>query len=147
MPITTEDIALPHETMAQAIGRIKGGHRGNTYQNGVRPGPAKLAQFREALAIRGTPSLYEQEDAEDATVFLKFFDPSGSWTWFVTEFSLEAPDGTPDLAFGLVQGHEIELGYINIAELAAVRGNMGIGIEIDMHWLPRPLSEVRKEIE
>ncbi len=34
---------------------------GATYQNGVRPGRRKLAQFQEALRIRQTPALYSQD--------------------------------------------------------------------------------------
>jgi hypothetical protein len=74
---------------------------------------------------------------------VKLFDPCGSWTWYLTEFSPVAPDGTPNVGFGLVDGHEPELCYINVAELAEVKGLMGIGIEIDMHFQPCPLREVR----
>ena len=127
----------------------KYGHgRGDTYQNGVRPGPRKLEQFREVLELAGTPALYAQEaKGDDAIVHVKLFDPCGSWTWYLTEFSPVAPDGVPNLGFGLVDGHEAELGYINLAELAEVRGRMGIGLEIDMHFQPCPLREVRAELD
>ena len=127
----------------------KYGHgRGDTYQNGVRPGPRKLEQFREVLELAGTPALYAQEaKGDDAIVHVKLFDPCGSWTWYLTEFSPVAPDGVPNLGFGLVDGHEAELGYINVAELAEVRGRMGIGLEIDMHFQPCPLREVRAALD
>ena len=34
---------------------------GHINQNGIRPGPQKLAQFKRALTLRGTPALYAQE--------------------------------------------------------------------------------------
>jgi hypothetical protein len=103
---------------------------GDTYQNGVEPGPKKLAQFREIMELTGTPRLYAQEaKGDEALVHVKLFDPTGSWTWFITEF-----DPTNNTAFGLVNGHEAEIGYIDLNELSTIRGRMGIGIESDMHF-------------
>jgi len=116
---------------------------GDTYQVGVRPGPKKLAQFIEVLKLAGTPALYAQEDKGGAAmVHVKLFSTSGSWTWYITEFSAVAPDGVKNLAFGLVDGHEAELGYIDLEELANVRA--GAGIEIDMHFKPQTLKAVRE---
>lgn len=115
-------------------------------QNGVRPGPRKLAQFIQAMKLRKTPKLYSQDGkGDEAKVFIKLFDPTGPMTWFITEFSEVAPDGTPNLAFGYVTGgFEPELGYISINELANVQGRLGIGIEIDTHgFLPKTLAEVK----
>jgi hypothetical protein len=126
---------------------------GDTYQNNVRPGAAKLAQFVEVLRLSGIPALYGQEEGGENTrlndrspiAYVKLFDPSGSWTWYLTEFSERAPDGTLNLAFGLVNGHEAELGYIDLAELANAQGRLGIGIEIDMHFRPTSLGDIRAE--
>jgi len=116
---------------------------GDTYQVGVRPGPKKLAQFIEVLKLAGTPALYAQEDKGGAAmVHVKLFSTAGSWTWYITEFSAVAPDGVKNLAFGLVDGHEAELGYIDLEELANVRA--GAGIEIDMHFQPQTLQAVRE---
>ena len=121
---------------------------GDTYQVGVEPGSKKLAQFQEIFELTGTPALYSQEDkGRDAMVYVKLFDPCGSWTWYLTEFSKTAPDGTQNLAFGLVCGLENEIGYIDIAELSAVQGGHGIGIEIDMHFTPQSLKEVRAALQ
>jgi len=115
---------------------------GDTYQNGVQPGPKKLAQFREIMELTGTPRLYAQEaKGDEALVHVKLFDPTGSWTWFITEF-----DPTNNTAFGLVNGHEVEAGYIDLNELANIRGRMGIGIEIDMHFKPQTLAACREAI-
>ena len=109
---------------------------GDTYQNGIRPGPVKLAQFQEALKMRETPALYSQDGkGMEAMATVKLFDPSGRWTWFITEWDHDQS------AFGLVNGHEAELGYIDLESLANTKGRLGIGIEIDMYWTPRPLRE------
>jgi len=86
------------------------------------------------------PKLYSQEKkGEDATVYVKFFCPWNSWTWFATEFDGE------DRFFGLVYGHETELGYFSLSELETVRGFGGLGIERDLHFEPKTLREVRQE--
>ena len=119
---------LPTETLERHIN-----------QNGVLPGPEKLAQFKQALALRGTPGLYSQEDKGDnAIAYVKLFDPSGSWTWFISEW-----DGGEE-AFGLVFGDCCELGYIPLSELAFVPGALGIGMEIDVWFRPTTLREIRK---
>lgn len=46
--------------------------------------------------------------------------------------------------FGLVDGDCAELGYFSLSELQSIRGPAGLGIEWDMYWDPRPLSEVQK---
>ena len=107
-------------------------------QNGVRPGARKLQQFKQALTLRGTPKLYVQDGkGNEATVFVKIFDPCGSWTWFITEWDGE------DTAFGLVKGFELEWGYISLNELANVAGARGIGLEIDVWFLPKTMREAR----
>ena len=87
------------------------------------------------------PPLYATDGvAFDAkTIVAKFFDPCGSWTWYVAEG--ERQDDGSFLCFGLVHGHEREWGYFSLAELEAVRGPLGIGIERDLHWEPRKLTK------
>ena len=56
-------------------------------QQGVGPGPVKLAQFRAAMVLRGTPALYSQDGrGDDALVSVKLFDPCGSASWYVVEW-------------------------------------------------------------
>jgi len=87
------------------------------------------------------PKLYEQDNkGDDAVVYLKFFDPCSYWTWFVLEF-----DGV-DTLFGLVRGHEIEIGYFSLKELQDCRGPLGIGIERDLYFKPTPLRKIQAEL-
>ena len=84
------------------------------------------------------PKLYATEQEADPLAVLKFFTPDGSWTWFLTEY-----DPEQRLAFGLVIGHERELGYFSLNELEELRGPMGLPVERDLHFQPKRLSLCR----
>ena len=73
----------------------------------------------------------------DAIVQVKYFTPASNWTWWATEY-----DPVEKLFFGLVEGFERELGYFSLAELESGRGALGLPIERDLHWTPKPLKEV-----
>lgn len=81
--------------------------------------------------------LYATDNEEDPMVWVKFFTPDSSWTWYVTEF-----DGD-DTFFGLVDGQAKELGYFLFSELKAARGPRGLPIEIDLYFKPCPLSKAQ----
>jgi Protein of unknown function (DUF2958) len=85
------------------------------------------------------PKLYSQEKEKDPTVWMKFFTPWTSWTWFITEG--EEQDGD-FLMFGYVVGHAREWGYVSMNELKSVNGPMGLKIERDIHFSPKKASEV-----
>ncbi len=82
------------------------------------------------------PKLYSQENVKDPMVYAKFFDPTSNWTWYVTEFDGE------DMFFGLVDGHEKEMGYFSLSELENVRGRFGLPIERDMCFKATTLSSI-----
>lgn len=88
------------------------------------------------------PHLYATEKQADPMVVVKFFTPDSNWTWYITEGQ---PEGYNDWRFfGLVAGHEVEMGYVLLSELESARGPLGLKIERDLHWTPTPLSEVKK---
>ncbi len=72
----------------------------------------------------------------EAIAYARLFIPDSDWVWYITEF-----DGQ-DTLFGLVIGHERELGYFSLSELEAVRGPLGLPIERDLHFTPTPLREL-----
>lgn len=89
------------------------------------------------------PALYAQDGkGYEAIAYAKFFCTWNSWTWYATEYDPE--DGT---FFGLVQGHEQELGYFNLAELEDVTGPLGLKIERDLYFKPCKLSEIRTVVK
>src|SRR5258706_3926164 len=88
------------------------------------------------------PALYSQEQQGfDAIAQVKFFAPDSSWVWYASEGSDVDEDGYYDtdkekldfVFFGLVAGHEIELGNFSLAELEQVHGPLGLPIERDLY--------------
>jgi len=75
---------------------------------------------------------------EEAICVVKFFDPTGSWTWYATEF-----DGK-DTFFGLVDGFELEWGSFSLSELKSVKGPLGLGIERDRYLGMPKLKDVSR---
>jgi hypothetical protein len=85
--------------------------------------------------------LYSQEEADDPLVICKLFDPCGSASWHLTEY-----DPVKRIAFGFVKGlAENELGYISLTELESIKGPMGIGIEQDIYFMQKRLSQAKEK--
>jgi hypothetical protein len=82
------------------------------------------------------PQLYATEHVTDPIAWIKLFTPDSSWTWYITEY-----DPEERLCFGLVIGHEQELGYFSLKEIESARGPLGLPIERDLYWQPTPLSQ------
>ena len=81
-----------------------------------------------------------QIPADEVKVTAKFFDPTGSFTWFLTEL-----DEDLDYAFGFVVSEfcpDGELGPFSINELQSIKGHLGLGIERDKFWTVATLKEV-----
>ncbi len=83
---------------------------------------------------RQLPALYATEKEADPKAIVKLFTPWTNWTWYITEFDGE------DMCFGLVCGHENELGYFSLSELEEIRGPAGLKIERDRHFKPAVVS-------
>ncbi|ART47590.1 DUF2958 domain-containing protein [Acidovorax sp. JG5] len=80
-----------------------------------------LANDRQSLADEGF----------DPPPVVKLFTPDAGATWLLTEI-----DPDDDHAFGLCDlglGFP-ELGYVSLAELATLRGRLGLPVERDMHF-------------
>jgi hypothetical protein len=87
------------------------------------------------------PPLYSQDGkGYDAVAVVKYFTPWTNWTWYATEGTRQE-DGDM-LFFGLVDGHERELGYFSLRELESVTGPFGLRIERDYHFKPTKLSDL-----
>jgi len=88
--------------------------------------------------IRRLPKLGSQSEkkAEDVKIVVKFFDPTGSWTWYASEAG-QREDGDWEF-FGLVRGFEVEYGSFLLSELEHAKDGMtglrGLPIERDMHF-------------
>lgn len=85
------------------------------------------------------PPLHSTDGDEDPLVQAKYFTPDSSWRWYAIEYDDE------DILFGYVVGHYEEYGYFSLKELKAVRGPLGLPIERDITFKPRPLSAVKQQ--
>lgn len=94
-----------------------------------------------AQDIKRLPKLYSTQNTRDPKVYVKLFHPYGAGTFLITEF-----DGN-DTMFGATKiFDDWELGYISLSELMALRGPMGVqGIERDISFVPKPLSQAKRE--
>ena len=92
------------------------------------------AELRQQL-----PPPYAQEHASDPIVHAKFFTPSSSWTWYVTEGSAHYDPEDPErgeedfIFFGFVIGFAKEWGYFSLNEMESARGPFGLSIEQDLY--------------
>ena len=90
------------------------------------------------------PLRYYENSGEDALAILKYFDPSGSWTWYAAE-GQKQQDGDW-LFWGAVDG--FEYGYFTLRELehakGRCRGLRSLPIERDLYFTAVPLSELRR---
>ncbi len=78
----------------------------------------------------------ENKKPEDVICVVKYFDPTGNWTWYIPEMLDE------DTLYGRVDGFELEWGNVSLSELKASRGRFGLGIERDLHiGTPKKMSE------
>ena len=98
------------------------------------------ALVRDLIAhLETMPATYAQDGmGEDAVVHLHYFTSGADW--YITE-----KDSEPEQhqAFGLADlfGDGGELGYISVIELLAH------GAELDLHFAPRTLGELRRQRE
>jgi hypothetical protein len=87
-----------------------------------------------AKDLKKLPPLYSQEKEKDPMVWVKFFNPYGSGTWFATEF-----DPKEELFFGYVMGlGGDELGYFSLRDLKSIRA------EREQYWKPMKLSAAKQ---
>lgn len=70
---------------------------------------------------------------------VKFFTPDSNWIWYASEFDGE------NIFFGLVSGHEVELGCFSLSEIQEVRGPRGLPIERDLHFKATTLQELQEQ--
>ena len=76
-------------------------------------------------------------------VVAKFFDPCGSWSWYL----MNQDPADPDYLWGIVKGSEIEVGSFSLSELSNHKGRLGIGIERDRWFTPKPASEILARLD
>ena len=92
------------------------------------------------------PVIGSQDEVFDPMVICKYFDPTGSWSWYVMEGE-ESEDNTFEF-YGYVVGIVAEFGYFTLRDLETakenIRGLRSLPIERDLYFTPCKLSEITK---
>ncbi len=78
----------------------------------------------------------------DQLIVAKFFDPQGSWSWYLMNQDPE----DPDYLWGIVDGFEVEMGSFSLGELQHFRGRFGLGIECDLNFKPLSAKELWEKL-
>ena len=81
-----------------------------------------------------------QEDSSDPLVIAKFFNPCGAGTLYATEY-----DPNDKIFFGFVSifgDWNDEWGSFSLEELESYHGKFGLGIERDLYFGEKRISEV-----
>lgn len=81
---------------------------------------------------------FSQGSDMNQMVVAKFFWPCGSWTWYL----MNQDPNDHDYLWGIVKGHEVEMGSFSLSELSNYRGSFGLGIERDLYFTPKPAKEI-----
>ena len=84
--------------------------------------------------------LGRQEGSSDPVVVAKFFNPMGAGTWYATEYDPESKE-----FFGYVSifgDWNDEWGSFSLTELENYHGKFGLGIERDLYFDEKPISQV-----
>ena len=94
------------------------------------------------------PPLYHFETSgKEPVATVKFFDPTGSWTWYVTEGQKQ--DDGDWLFWGAVDGFEFEYGYFTLNELKHAKDNCkgiyALPIERDLYFHATPLHQLKTQ--
>ena len=94
-----------------------------------------------------TPTINRGDEMkmEEQTVTAKFFDPTGSFTWYLLEL-----DNDGDYAYGFVTSEYEpfgEFGPFSIKELKEVELPAGLYIERDKYFEPMNLKELYDKIQ
>jgi hypothetical protein len=94
----------------------------------------------EEIAKSLPPLGSTSDQGREALARVKFFTPDSGWTWYATEYDPETR-----IFFGLVKGLETEFGTFSLDELEGVRGKLGLPVERDFWFRPRPVGALHDE--
>lgn len=126
-------------------------------------GIASAFDYMPLLLRPSVPALYYHDEHEvEMVAQIKLFATWSYWTWYICEAVYHPGSGQPPVpvhetpwsqgglrmgspdveCFGYVVGTHPEYGYFSLAELAEIRGPMGLRIERDLFFTPTPMSKL-----
>lgn len=99
---------------------------------------------KEIISVLEKYPIRSQDNFKDPKVLVKFFNPYGRGTWYVTEAE-QLENGDWEF-FGLCHIFEAEFGYFMLSDLTSVNVRGIPIIERDTHFSGN-ISDARKELE
>lgn len=81
-------------------------------------------------------------DMECQMIVAKFFNPTGSGTWYL--MNMDPEDN--DYCWGIVDLFEIEMGSFSKSELENLKGPLSLGIERDLYFEPVNAKELWEKL-
>ena len=85
---------------------------------------------------------YHKADNMEQNVVAKFFNPVGSWTWYLMN-----KDPESSYCWGIVKGHALEMGSFDIDELQDITLQFGLGIERDTSFKPEEAYKIFEKLK
>jgi hypothetical protein len=93
--------------------------------------------------LKKANSQYKLGSDMNQNIVAKFFDPYGSWTWYL----MNTDPKNNDYCWGIVDGVEVEVGSFSISELQSIESPFGGSrIERDKFWKPRKANDVFNDL-
>ena len=94
-----------------------------------------------AIRAQARKQYHLGSDMEKQMIVAKFFDPVGSWTWYLMNI-----DEDLDYCWGIVNGFEVEIGSFSLNELESIKLPFGLGIERDYYFKPVKAIDLWNEL-
>ena len=83
----------------------------------------------------------KSNNIDDQMIVAKFFNPMGSWTWYLMNLHEDK-----DYAWGIVDGFAVEMGSFSMSELQSTKLPLGLGIERDILFQPIQARQLWEEL-
>ena len=80
---------------------------------------------------------YDKGSDMEQMVVAKFFNPVGSWTWYLMNMA-----DNKDYCWGIVNGHALEMGSFSMAELNSMQPRL----QRDLYFEPMKAKDVWEQL-
>ena len=84
---------------------------------------------------------YSKKSDMDQMVVAKYFDPAGSWKWYLMNMHKD-----DDYCWGIVKGYAVEMGSFSMKELEEFPVRFGLTIERDLYFEPVKASFIWEKL-
>ena len=99
----------------------------------------KMKLMTKEITKKATEQYDKGSDMDGQMIVAKFFNPVGSWTWYL--MNLDPEDS--DYAWGIVNGFAVEMGSWQMSELQKVKFKpFNLPVERDLYFEPMRAKDV-----